>query len=94
MSIIIFSLDYMNFNVCLLLKNTTTILYNHTINSFGAFFLVHIKIYLEKKKETMENSSLNISIPTLLQNMSPFHYALHSHFALPIQRGAKCECNV
>jgi hypothetical protein len=92
MSIIILSLDYMNFNVCLLLKNTTTILYNHTINSFGAFWLVQVKIYL-KKKETMENSNLNINIPTLLQNMSPFHYALHSHFSLPIQCGAICECN-
>jgi hypothetical protein len=66
--------------------------YNHTINSFGAFLLVHIKIYL-KKEEIMENSNLNINIPTLLQNMSPFHYALHSHFALPIKCGAKCEGN-
>jgi hypothetical protein len=50
MSIIILSLDYMNFNVCLLLKNTTTILYSHTINTFGAFLLVHIKIYLKKRR--------------------------------------------
>jgi hypothetical protein len=57
MSIIILSLDYMNFNVCLLLKNTTTILYNHTINTFGAFLLVLIKIYLKKKKKQWKTST-------------------------------------